>query len=67
MQMGQEKYGMQTMNQCLFSLYHSKKISMDDAMARSPDIDELKEMIANPNAVLKRGVATGGSGARRTS
>jgi len=27
----------------------------------------LKEMIANPNAVLKRGVATGGGGARRHS
>ncbi|MEJ2199146.1 MAG: ATPase, T2SS/T4P/T4SS family, partial [Desulfuromonadales bacterium] len=67
MQMGQEKYGMQTMNQCLFSLYPAKKISMDDAMSRSPDIDELKEMVANPNAVLKRGVATGGAGARRPS
>jgi pyruvate dehydrogenase complex dehydrogenase (E1) component len=28
---------------------------------------ELKEMVANPNAVLKRGVATGGAGARRPS
>lgn len=65
MQMGQEKYGMQTMNQCLFSLYHTKKISLDDAMSRSPDIEELKDMVANPNAVLKRGVSTGGGGARR--
>ncbi len=61
MQMGQEKFGMQTMNQCLFSLYHSKKISWDDAMSRSPDVEELKEMIANPNAVLKRGITTGGA------
>lgn len=60
MQMGQEKYGMQTMNQSLFSLYHARRISMDDAMARSPDIDELKEMIANPEATIKRGVAAGG-------
>ena len=60
MQMGQEKYGMQTMNQSLFSLYHDKKISLDDAMARTPDVEELKEMIANPNAALKRGVSTGG-------
>ncbi|PLX72871.1 MAG: type IV pili twitching motility protein PilT [Desulfuromonas sp.] len=59
MQMGQDKYGMQTMNQCLFSLYHSKKISMDDAIARSPDVEELKEMMSNPQAVLKRGVQTG--------
>jgi twitching motility protein PilT len=60
MQMGQEKFGMQTMNQSLFSLYYNKKISLDDAMSRSPDIEELREMIANPNAVLKRGIATGG-------
>ena len=64
MQMGQDKYGMQTMNQCLFSLVHTKKISMDDALSRSSDIDELKEMMANPNAALKRGVQSG-SGAKR--
>ena len=64
MQMGQEKYGMQTMNQSLFSLYHSKKITMDDAMSRSSDVEELKEMMANPNAALKRGVQSG-SGAKR--
>ena len=57
MQMGQEKFGMQTMNQSLFALYHSKKISLDSAMTRSPDIEELKEMIANPQAILKRGVS----------
>jgi len=61
MQMGQEKYGMQTMNQCLFSLYHKKLISMDDAMSRSSDIEELKEMMSNPNAALKRGIMTGGA------
>ncbi len=64
MQMGQEKYGMQTMNQCLFALYHGKKISLDDAMSRTPDVEELKEMIANPSAALKRGVKSG-SGAKR--
>lgn len=64
MQMGQEKFGMQTMNQCLFSLIHSKKISIDDAMSRSSDIEELKEMLSNPQAALKRGVQSG-SGAKR--
>ena len=64
MQMGQEKYGMQTMNQCLFSLIHSKKISVDDAMSRSSDIEELKDMLSNPNAALKRGVQSG-TGAKR--
>ncbi len=60
MQMGQEKYGMQTMNQCLFSLLHKQIISLDDAIARSPDVEELKEMIANPQAALRRGIMTGG-------
>jgi twitching motility protein PilT len=64
MQMGQEKYGMQTMNQCLFSLVHTKKISMDAALSRSSDIEELKDMMANPNAALKRGVQSG-TGAKR--
>lgn len=66
MQMGQEKFGMQTMNQSLFSLYHAKKISLDDAIARSPDIEELKDMIANPDAVIKRGVSTAGGSIHRS-
>ncbi|MEZ4600205.1 MAG: type IV pilus twitching motility protein PilT [Syntrophotaleaceae bacterium] len=59
MQMGQEKFGMQTMNQSLFTLYHKKLISLDTAMSRSSDPDELKQMIANPAAVLRRQVNVG--------
>jgi twitching motility protein PilT len=59
MQMGQEKFGMQTMNQCLFMLYHKKQIAKEDAIARSSDPDELKQMIANPQAVLRRQVPGG--------
>ena len=54
MQMGQDKYGMQTMNQSLFLLYHKKQISLEDAVARSSEPDELRQMIANPAAVLRR-------------
>jgi twitching motility protein PilT len=54
MQMGQDKYGMLTMNQCLFMLYHKKQISLESAMLRSPEIEELKQMIANPASVLRR-------------
>jgi len=57
MQMGQEKFGMQTMNQALFMLYHKKQISMETALTRSSEPDELKQMIANPAAVLKRQVS----------
>ena len=54
MQVGQEKFGMQTLNQSLFFLAHSRQITQDDAYSRSPDIEELKQIFANPNAVLKR-------------
>jgi twitching motility protein PilT len=57
MQMGQEKFGMQTMNQSLFMLHHKKMISLDLALARSSEPEELKQMIANPAAILRRQVA----------
>jgi len=56
MQMGQEKYGMQTMNQALFLLYHKKLVTMEIALSRSSEPDELKQMIANPASVLRRNV-----------
>ena len=56
MQVGQEKYGMQTLNQSLASLYQRRMITLDDAMARSQDIDELKNIIgaAGGTAVQRR-------------
>lgn len=54
MQMGQEKFGMQTMNQSLFLQVHKRNISRDSAMLRSHDPEELAQMIANPTAVLRR-------------
>jgi twitching motility protein PilT len=47
MQVGQEKFGMQTMNQSLHSLYIRRIISLEDAMGRSPEPDELKQMLAS--------------------
>jgi twitching motility protein PilT len=47
MQVGQDKFGMQTMNQSLFSLYQRRVISLDDAMGRSSEPDELKQMLAS--------------------
>ncbi|MBI1747390.1 MAG: type IV pilus twitching motility protein PilT [Acidobacteria bacterium] len=56
MQTGQEKYGMQTFNQALATLYLSKYVVLDDALARSPNQDELRDMInrgvgLNPQAI----------------
>jgi twitching motility protein PilT len=45
MQTGQEKYGMQTFNQSLASLHHKRQISLDVAMQRTSNADELKELI----------------------
>lgn len=45
MQTGQDKYGMQTFNQALASLYHKRQIKLDMAMERSSNVDELKELI----------------------
>lgn len=54
MQVGQEKFGMQTMNQSLFSLFQKRLISLEEALGRSSDPDELKQMISNPSAGMQR-------------
>jgi twitching motility protein PilT len=46
MQVGQEKFGMQTMNQSLASLYQRRLISLETAVARSSDPDELRSIIS---------------------
>ena len=45
MQTGQDKYGMQTFNQALATLYHKRQITLEVAMQRSSLPDELKELI----------------------
>src|SRR5213075_695433 len=45
MQTGQEKYGMQTFNQSLASLYFAKQISLQTALGMSSMPDELQDMI----------------------
>jgi twitching motility protein PilT len=45
MQIGQDKFGMQTMNQSLASLFSKRLITMDDALGRSHDQEELKRLI----------------------
>ncbi len=51
MQMGQDKFGMQTLNQSLFSLYSKKMISQDEAMDRSQEPDELRMMMEGRTGV----------------
>jgi len=54
MQVGQDKFGMQTMNQALFSLFQKRLISLEEALGRSQDPEELKHMISNPSAGAQR-------------
>jgi len=45
MQTGQDKFGMQTFNQALATLHHKKLITLETAMQRTSNADELKELI----------------------
>ncbi|MBN2332334.1 MAG: type IV pilus twitching motility protein PilT [Deltaproteobacteria bacterium] len=47
MQVGQTKFSMQTMNQSLASLYQRGQISFTDALTKSSDPDELRQMVGN--------------------
>jgi twitching motility protein PilT len=66
MQSGQDKYGMQTFNQSLATLYFQKQITQEVAMARSSNTDELQEMI-NRGASLAGRQSTAGAAARSTA
>ncbi len=54
MQIGQDKFGMQTMNQSLYNLFSKRLISLEEALGRSSDPDELKQMISNPSMGMQR-------------
>src|SRR5262245_49268681 len=47
MQIGQTKHGMVTMNQSLCDLFLRRLITLEDAMNRSSDVDELKTIIGS--------------------
>ena len=50
MQVGQAKFGMQTMNQCFLSLIQKRLITDGDAISRSSEPDEMRQMITNAGA-----------------
>src|SRR5512146_2922972 len=62
MQSGQDKYGMQTFNQSLMSLYMSRQITLETALQRSSMPEELQEMI-NRGASLTGRPAPGAAAA----
>jgi len=56
MQSGQDKFGMQTFNQALHALYQQRLITLENAMARSSNPEELQDMITRgaPTAAGQR-------------
>jgi twitching motility protein PilT len=52
MQIGQSKFGMQTMNQALCDLYMRKEVTLEDAIGHSSEVEELKTMILNAGGSL---------------
>jgi twitching motility protein PilT len=67
MQTGQEKFGMQTMNQSLATLYQKRLITLDYALSASSLKDELEQMISRGAGVVPgAGMSRPGSGMPRT-
>ena len=64
MQTGQNKYGMQTMNQSLYELYLKKLITLEEAMGRSGIPEELQSMINR--GVMPSGPTFHGAAAKGT-
>jgi twitching motility protein PilT len=52
MQVGQAKFAMQTMNQALLSLVEHHVISLEDAMERSHNLDEFRQMLSSSNIAM---------------
>jgi twitching motility protein PilT len=59
MQSGQDKFGMQTFNQALATAYFQKQVTLEVALARSSNQEELQEMINRGASLLNRGGAAG--------
>jgi twitching motility protein PilT len=65
MQTGQDKYGMQTFNQSLATLYHKRLITLELAMQRSSNPDELRELIDHGAGINTGQTGANGNGAPR--
>ncbi len=54
MQVGQSKFGMQTMNQALLALVERHLISVEDAIDRSHNLEEFYQMLTNANIPYRK-------------
>ncbi len=55
MQVGQSRFGMQTMTQSLLELYSRKMISYDEAVAHATEPEELRPMLGDPPSFARAG------------
>jgi twitching motility protein PilT len=55
MQVGQQKFGMQTMNQSLLGSYLKRQITLDDALLKCSDQDEFRQMLQNAGGPIQEG------------
>jgi len=55
MQVGQDKYSMQTLNQSLFSLFQKRLISQEEATSRSVEPEEFRMMMEGRTTMLSSG------------
>jgi twitching motility protein PilT len=65
MQTGQDKYGMQTFNQSLATLHHKRMITLEVAMQRSSNPDELRELIERGSGLNESYGTASKAGAKR--
>jgi twitching motility protein PilT len=65
MQSGQDRFGMQTFNQSLATLYFHKQITLEIALQRSSMPDELQDMINRGVIATKIAAASAATSARR--
>ncbi|QDG49933.1 PilT/PilU family type 4a pilus ATPase [Persicimonas caeni] len=66
MQVGQSRSAMQTMNQSLYKLLRGNEITMQDALSRSTDPDELRTMIDEGGGAPSRGKKKSSRGGRNS-
>lgn len=64
MQTGQDKFGMQTFNQSLATLYHKRLITLEVAIQRSSNPDELRDLIERGSGLNTPQGANGAPGQR---
>jgi twitching motility protein PilT len=58
MQVGQSKFGMQTMSQSLIDLVQRNVISPDEALGHATEIEEVRQMLGSRISAAGAGAAT---------